>query len=380
MIYFTYAEPYSGVLSGQAIDVCRYLRAELKVKIRLIMFISVRNYFAERSKIKKEFPSAWVIPMSPKLSSWKLNSWPLAFICLITGERKIIARNVLAANIAFKVKKMGLLRTVCYDGRGAMTAEWTEYKLVPSEEVSRNILQLEANAVIKSDFRIAVSSRLVTYWQNTFEYNTGNHVVIPCTLHSSFVLLPANEKSVLDFRKKWNYNSDDCILVYSGSLSGWQSFHILTDFLQTHLAASAKNKILFLSEKNDSIKQLTSQFPQQVKQTWLKHSDVQEALSACDYGLMIRENAITNSVASPTKFAEYLSAGLKIITSDNLGDYTDFVQKHQCGIIVKTKNVYEIKPLTIDERNSNIKLAEKFFTKKSHEQSYKLLVQKLKGK
>jgi hypothetical protein len=35
----------------------------------------------------------------------------------------------------------------------------------------------------------------------------------------------------------------------------------------------------------------------------------------------------TNKIASPVKFAEYLTCGLNIIISNNLGVYTDFTLK-----------------------------------------------------
>ncbi|MBK8846817.1 MAG: hypothetical protein IPO27_09850 [Bacteroidetes bacterium] len=342
------------------------------------MLISIRNFFAERKKIKQELPSAWVIPMFPKMSSWRLNRFTLLFICLLTGERVIIARNVLAAHIALALRKWGIVKKVCYDGRGAMTAEWNEYKVVPSIDISRDIVQLEADAVIKSNFRIAVSNHLVIYWKNTFNYADQNHVVIPCTLNSGFRKLEITTEKIKAARNHLNFADDECILVYSGSTSGWQSFYLISDFLKQLFSVSKKYQVVFLSESNKEIEKLISEFPDLVTQRWLPHKQVQKVLMACDYGVMIRENSITNRVASPTKFAEYLSAGLKILTSDNLGDYTEFVMEHKCGMVVNSKEAIRLSPLSTADRTENIKLTDAFFTKQAQMMNYKKLIDNLK--
>ena len=48
---------------------------------------------------------------------------------------------------------------------------------------------------------------------------------------------------------------------------------------------------------------------------------------------MLRELSTTNSVASPTKFAEYLFAGLPVLISDNLGDFTSVVKNSKVGMV-----------------------------------------------
>ena len=57
-------------------------------------------------------------------------------------------------------------------------------------------------------------------------------------------------------------------------------------------------------------------------------------LSAADFGLLLRENNIVNNVASPTKFAEYLMAGLPVIISNGIGDFSYFVRFKNVGICI----------------------------------------------
>lgn len=377
MIYLTFADQPSGVFSSQVIDVCRFLDTSFPVRIRLVAFISFRGFGKNRNIIKKEHPQAWVFPMIPKLSQWSLNSLTLFFICLFSGQKTIIARGVLAANLALYMKRIGLVKTVCYDGRGAIAAEWNEYTVTPDEQLKKIIRTLECKAVLESDFRIAVSSKLIDYWVSQFAYTGDRHVVIPCTLSTGFSPdLPTPDNYRLA-RTKLGFNPEDLVMVYSGSTAGWQSFHVLENFLTPVMSKDIHLKILFLSKPDESINRLKAKFPGQVIDKWVSHQEVQQVLSACDYGILIREQSITNQVASPTKFAEYLSAGLPVLISDCIGDYSDFVLKNGCGQIVKETVSNHLRPLSLDEKKNLTTLVMNNFTKEAQRSNYKKLIDSL---
>ena len=45
-----------------------------------------------------------------------------------------------------------------------------------------------------------------------------------------------------------------------------------------------------------------------------------------------------NSVASPVKFGEFMAAGLPVIISDGVGDFSDLVQRENVGMVVRSLN------------------------------------------
>ena len=118
-------------------------------------------------------------------------------------------------------------------------------------------------------------------------------------------------------------------------------------------------------------------FPKQVSRKWLKHEEVTNFLLACDWGILIREQSVTNKVASPTKFAEYLSAGLPVIISENLGDYTEFVKNNDCGIIYLEQKSLSISKKPFSERNRLIQLVQKNWTKSAQDGQYIKLIEEL---
>ena len=83
-------------------------------------------------------------------------------------------------------------------------------------------------------------------------------------------------------------------------------------------------------------------------------------------------------MASPTKFAEYLYAGLKVLVSKNLGDFSSFVREHDCGYVVDENNVDNdlLKKVDADARKRCFDLANLFFKKESNinDTSYKRLM------
>ncbi len=370
MIYFSFGDSPSGVLSSQAIDVVKYLRTLTKERIRFLAFISIRSFAKNKALIKAELSDAWVLPMFPKIDTWYWNRFTLALICLLTGERKLIGRNVLAVQMALAVKRMGLLKKVCFDGRGAMAAEWNEYPVVPSQKLKTTIAKLESQAVLNSDFRIAVSQRLVNYWQTNYGYKDERHVVIPCTLSLGFSLSADAHTNVDETASVPN----DIVLAYSGSTARWQSFYLLENFLTPLLTENKNVKVIFMSGKDEKIDKLVSKFSNQVQRIWVNHEQVQQTLQQADYGILIREQTVTNKVASPTKFAEYLSAGLQVLISPELGDYADFVKQNNCGQIIENDNKIILQKTTPTQREHNLQLVKNHFTKASQTEQYQRLL------
>jgi len=373
MIYLTYADQPSGVYSSQVVDVCNFLNESHNAQIRLVSFISLHNFSHNRQKIKREMPSAIVLPMLPRMTSFGFNTLMLFFVLLFLNQRSVIARNVLAARIALRLKSILKLK-VCFDGRGAIAAEWNEYQVVPLQEWKNSIHTWEKSVVLNVDFRIAVSEELVKYWNERYGYSENKHVVIPCTLNTSFRPEILKQEEIENARKKMKFNADDIILVYSGSTAGWQSFDLLQGFLQKIINNNKNIKVLFLSEKDKNVDQLKAEFPDKIFQTFVKHSEVSGILKSCDIGILIREKSVTNQVASPTKFAEYLSAGLPVIISEGIGDYTSFVKQNDCGWVLD-ESPLQMNRLNISERNRLLQLVNDHFTKKSHNASYTNLIQ-----
>lgn len=377
MLYITLGDQPSGIYEGQVIDVCHFLAEHFDENVRLMSLISFRGFKKNKTKIKARFPKAIVLPMIPQLKNWRLNTLAIELVCRYYKERNVVGRNVLATKAALILKKRGVLRKVCFDGRGAIAAEWEEYDVVQDQALKNQIAKLEKEVVLQSDFRIGVSNALVQYWKERFSYSSDKHVVIPCTLSTNFkTRLPSKEK-ILNNRQELGYSVDDVILVYAGSTAGWQSFNLLQEFLSPLLKSNRDIKVLFLSKEDKNNTLLKESFPDQVNVQWVGSDEVNNFLTIADYGMLLREESLTNRVASPTKFAEYLISGLPVLISQNLGDYSQFVEANACGKVLgpgSEKPEFSSVSYTEKERLNN--LGKKYFIKSSLEikEQYKKLI------
>lgn len=375
MIFLTYNDSPSGIYFSQVTDVCKFLNQKLDANVQLVSIISIRNYLLNRRKIKSELHDAIVLPMVPKLRNWKLNFYLLVLFFLFRNEKKVIARGPFAVSIALWLKKMGLVKWVCFDARGAYDAELNEYDVVNDDKIKKDIFNIEKNAIINSDFRIAVSNELVNYWMEKFGYNVERHVVIPCTLNSNLFKTLPTESIINEKRKELGFTEEDIVLVYSGSSAGWQSLKLADEFLYNLMTQNKNVKVLFLVKSLPENMKIVNRFKNRIVFQWLQEDIVPIILSCCDYGILIREKSITNKVASPVKFAEYLSCGLKIIISEEVGDYSDFVKIHNCGFIFKEiHHSYDLERVRYKEKNIFNQLALEKFSKLTFESNYRKIL------
>ena len=58
----------------------------------------------------------------------------------------------------------------------------------------------------------------------------------------------------------------------------------------------------------------------------VSHNQIFEYLSACDVGMLIRDDNFTNRVAFPNKFSDYINAGLSIVISPSLREPTRLLE------------------------------------------------------
>src|SRR4051812_13983169 len=100
IIYLTLNDAPGGIFSGQVIDVVKFLTNEFASEIRLVAFVSLRNYRSHRRSILSELPDSIVVPMFPGVRNWRMNRLLFLLICGWLRPRLIIARSVLATCVA----------------------------------------------------------------------------------------------------------------------------------------------------------------------------------------------------------------------------------------------------------------------------------------
>jgi len=325
--YLLYGDHASGIINSQAVDVVKYLDSIPEVSCKLIAFLpypfALKTHKDLEKFYGKSLPKTRALPQRlwPFFLRWE--SLRLAWKVRQGKIETIICRGAFATLIALETRnKFCRTLRVCYDGRGAMVAEHKEYGVYPSYLVTF-MERCEKRSVLESDIRIAVTSELVEYWKNRYGYQSSNNgycVVIPTTLSNNQIKRAHQlEKCRKEKREELALNQNEILLVFSGSTAGWQSLELLSQHLNDWLKSNDLVKVLILSKPHHVFEELQLKFPNRITEIFVEPSEVFCWLSAGDYGLLIRDKSVTNSCASPTKYAEYLLAGLRVISNETTG-------------------------------------------------------------
>lgn len=362
MIYLTVNDLPGGIYTSQVIKKIPYLEKKYNERVLLIAFIPMRLFFSYRRKFPRTLFPTLVFPMVPSLHLWKWNIVFLLPVLIFFRHTSIMGRGVLATGLALMLKKKFLVNKVFYDGRGAFYAELNEYGIIKSENLKREFYKLEKKCVLNSDFNFAVSHALVNYWKLTFSYRKSNFNVIPCAVSDEYVRT-LSEEEILNARSGLGFSAEDVVIVFSAGKGDWQSFDLFYNFFKDYMVTNLNLKLLILSDNNSFVIKLKDKFGSRIVQKLLKPNEVRHHLLSADYGWLVRHNSITNKVASPVKFAEYLSCGLKVLISSELGDFTEFVRKYYAGTIISsnTENI-KLSKISFSEKYNLHKLALQYFT------------------
>jgi hypothetical protein len=87
---------------------------------------------------------------------------------------------------------------------------------------------------------------------------------------------------------------------------------------------------------------------------------------------LVRDYSNTNRVASPVKFAEYLAAGLRVIISESLGDFSEFVSKNSCGVVLtEATDLSDLKKVSAEDRTRISNLTKTYFVKSMYSEQYR---------
>ena len=381
--YLLYGDHASGIINSQAVDVAKYLDSIPEVSCKLIAFLPYPFALKTHKDLEKFYGQSLAKTRALPQRLWPLflkwESLRLAWKVRQGKIETIICRGAFATLIALETRnKFCKTLRVCYDGRGAMAAEHEEYGVYP-HYLESFMYMCENRSVIESDIRISVTENLANYWKDRYGYQSKYHEIIPTTLDSSkssIIDLELYYKNRTQKRSELDLTNEEIILIYSGSSSGWQSFDLMINMVDKCLCMCNNYSILFLTDKNKLITALKEKHPNKIFHFKVEQDEVHGWLSAADYGLLIREKSITNLCASPTKYAEYLRAGLRVISNGNTGCMASKPEFDFNLIIADLNSLNTLKKSSSHELREIINSSEYYFGKKQYLESYKKIITK----
>ncbi|MBI5643963.1 MAG: hypothetical protein HY954_10880 [Deltaproteobacteria bacterium] len=219
-----------------------------------------------------------------------------------------------------------------YDFRGAVPEEILFYGGGTKARIKAFLFSRIEKVIAKKAWRLnAVTHSLSSHLLK--KYGRAADTVIPCC---SFGGADIHEKDSAALRSALGFSRSDKVYVYSGSLNKWQMFDETVRLFSMISAVDDTARLLVLTP---DIKMAESVLGGSIKTgayavRSVRQDEVTSYLAAGDFGFLLREDNIVNHVAFPIKFAEYIAAGLAIITTEGVSEIARIVRSEGSGYVI----------------------------------------------
>lgn len=182
------------------------------------------------------------------------------------------------------------------------------------------------------DHVLAVSESLKRYLVDNYSLNGDKIHTVPCATDGSIPSFEVLRKQRNESRRKYSIKDDEILFVYSGGTSKWQCIEETVDLFKRIKISLANAKLLLLSGDKEYISKFLGE---DVIIDSLEADEVKRTLPAADYTFLLRDNYITNNVAFPNKFLEYVESGAKIIATPYVEDIALYIESNNIGYVLK---------------------------------------------
>jgi len=205
--------------------------------------------------------------------------------------------------------------------------------------------EFEREALLTADMNIFVSNQMASHYAAKYHLPAYEYLTLPCCVEQKFF-------SGGELPEGMELPTERLILGYVGSLAVWQCgeemlslfsrlyqrdstlFFLLLTPASEHKSAREAAAAVGIPEDAMLVKEVT-------------HDQVPACLQHIDVGLLLRRDDPVNRVSSPTKFAEYLAAGVPVLMTDVIGDYSADSRSENLGLVVPAE---ELLTTTIKDR------------------------------
>lgn len=336
--------------------------------IRLVCFESLRDVMRGglRTRIAEnlDFPAEaiTIVATWPKKlpGAWRLNQRRTiaALRRLIARYRPAIvhAQSHLAAGFSARALRDDHQPELVFDVHGIDIEEaLADGRLRAGSAEHRARVALQREALARAQWLLPVSRPLADHLLGD-AYAEPKVVVLPCVgslqanpaaqagshnpgAHSrSMTSDTSSHLDSLAIATRRRLGLDDRPLVgYLGSAAPWQQPQLLVRCFAALRHRANSVAFLVISPERKTFERLLQEAgiaQSDYRCVSLPHEHTLATLAACDVGFLLRDDTLVNRVASPTKFGEYLRAGVPVVVSRSLADFATVTESHRLGVVV----------------------------------------------
>ena len=312
-------------------------------------------YFQQGPPISRVFLRMDTRRMYPFLRKWWGGKERLVIHCRghLNAYRGLLLQETSPALIAVIADLRGAVSDEVGQGRGWVAKGFGRYL--------RNLYQrVECQIVEGADAILCVSNAFQEFLQT--RYNVKNLMIIPTYVDTSWFSFSPSLRQL--YREKLRI-ADRTVLTYSGGVAPWQKIEDIVDLFIKLKEDAADLFMLFLTrEPARLIKMIGGKIhSNDFKVLQVPHKEIPGYLCAADVGVLLREDRLTNHVAAPIKFSEYMCCGLPCIISKNIGDTAQVIREGGAGIVLDSEG----KVPTVSEFRRLLALNREEISKRMHQ-------------
>lgn len=136
-----------------------------------------------------------------------------------------------------------------------------------------------------------------------------------------------------EYRERFKIKEDEIAFVYSGGIEPWQSVEETIEIFKSIAGKIDQScKMFIFSYEVELVKEMVANDSRFHVESF-KAEELKKALCAMDFSFLIRKNTVTNNVAFPNKFLEYLLARLQVLSTPYVYDVAEQIKLYQVGYI-----------------------------------------------
>lgn len=244
------------------------------------------------------------------------------------------SRGYLPALIAVFLKKIFRLKFI-FDMRGFWADEKAEGNHWGKKSILYKITKRLEEVFIRNADEIVVLTKQAKAFIEGCGYEDRNISVIPCCVDTGNFRLNAAFRE--EFREK-NKLTEKFIFAHTGSLENWYMKSQMLDYFMVAKKISHNAHFLMLSHSpKGEVYRLISEKQLNICDFTIMSIDfsrMPDYLSVADAGIIFLSLGFSKIGCCPTKFSEFLSCGIPVISTAGIGDSEEVIVKHKVGVIV----------------------------------------------
>jgi glycosyltransferase involved in cell wall biosynthesis len=267
---------------------------------------------------------------------------------IIEHEIKLVhCRSYISASVAYFIKKRRDIKYI-FDMRGFWVDERIEgtiwnYKNPVYKILYYFLKKFEINLFSKADACVSLTEagkNELLEWKLKRK-NPLPIYVIPCCVDMNlfnYNFVDENERKT--WRIKLDLNETDYIISYLGSLSTVYRFDKVLDVVDRLKNKNAALKFVVITNESENIvnqyilnaKMKDTSF---IKIISLNRQEVPVVLSLCNYSIYFYIPSYSRKGTSPTRLAELLACGVKVISNAKVGDTKEVILNNDFGYVIE---------------------------------------------